>query len=104
MLMDLEKYSVLQLKLFTDLLENHPYSFLPVLKDALQFICWLCFTVDGSALVFQRLVIFCLNILKQAILCAEYRAPKHSQGNMGIRHYVTLQLNCFHINFPIRGI
>ena len=76
--MDLEKYSVLTLKLYTDLLENHPYSFLPVLKDSLQLICWLCFTEDGRQLVFQRLVIFCLNILKQVILCAEYRTPKHS--------------------------
>ena len=75
---DLEKYSVLNVKLFTDLLENHPYSFLSVLKDALQFICWLCFTEDGRCLVFQRLVIFCLNILKQVILCPEYRTPKHS--------------------------
>ena len=76
--MDLEKYSVLMLKLFTDLLENHPYSFLPILKDSLQFICWLCFTEGGRVLVFQRLVIFCLNILKQVILCAEYKTPKHS--------------------------
>ena len=78
MLMDLEKYSILQLKLFTDLLEHHPYSFLPVLRDSLQFVCWLCFTEEGTALVFQRLAILCLNILKSVILCPEYRLPKHN--------------------------
>ena len=81
LVIELEKYSVLTLKLFTDLLENHPYSFLQVLKNALQLICWLCFTADGRDLVFQRLVIFCLNILKQVILCAEYKTPKHSQDS-----------------------
>ena len=75
--MELEKYSVMILKLFTDLLENHPYSFIPLLKDALQFICCLCFMEEGRTLVFQRLVIFCLNILKQIILCAEYKKSKH---------------------------
>ena len=30
-----EKYSVLQMKLVADLLENHPFSFLPVMKEAL---------------------------------------------------------------------
>jgi len=34
-----EKYSVLQMKLVADLLENHPFSFLPVMKEALNVIC-----------------------------------------------------------------
>ena len=76
----LEKYVILHLKLFTDLLENHPYSFLVVMKECLQFICWLCFTPEGTSLIFQRSAIFALNILKQVILCPEYKPSKHDQG------------------------
>jgi len=76
-----DKYVILHLKLFTDLLENHPYSFLVVMKDCLQFICWLCFTSEGSSLLFQRAAIFSLNILKQVMLCPEYKPSKHDNSS-----------------------
>ena len=60
-----EKYSVLQMKLLADLLENHPFSFLPVMKEALNVICRLCFTPEGEGLLFQRFIIMSFNIIKQ---------------------------------------
>ncbi len=71
-----EKYSVLHMKLLGDLLENHPFSFLPVLKEALTVICRLCFTPEGEGLLFQRFIIMSFNIIKQVLLCPEYRLPK----------------------------
>lgn len=73
----LEKYLVLFLKLLSDLLDNHPFSFLPVLKSSLDLICFSCFTAEGQKLVFQRFSIFALNLLKQTLLCVEYKPPKN---------------------------
>ena len=67
-----EKYLVLHLKVLTDLLETHPFSFLPVLRPTLEFICSMCFNSD-PALLFQRFTIFCLNLMKQVLLCMEYK-------------------------------
>ena len=71
-----EKYSVLHMKLLADLLENHPFSFLPVMKEALNVICRLCFTPEGENLLFQRFIIMSFNIIKQVLLCPEYKLPK----------------------------
>jgi len=71
----LEKYIVLHLKIWSDLLENHPYSFVNHIRPALTFICSLCFTDEGKGLLFQRFIIFCFNILKGVLLCMEYKPP-----------------------------
>lgn len=71
-----EKYIVLYLKIISDLLENHPFSFLPILKQTLTVVCSLCFTQQGEGLLFQRFIIFSFNIVKQVLLCAEYKLPK----------------------------
>lgn len=73
-----EKYSVLHAKLLADLLENHPYSFMPVMKDTLSIICRLCFTPEGEGLLFQRFIIMSFNIIKQVLLCPEYKLPKNA--------------------------
>ena len=56
---------MLHLKLIYDLLENHPFSFLPLMKQALQLVCSICFSADTEAMLFQRCAIYSLNILKQ---------------------------------------
>lgn len=71
-----EKYLVLHLKILTDLLECHPFSFLHTMKPALELICSLCFSQESASLLFQRFTIFSLNIIKQVLLCMEYRTPK----------------------------
>lgn len=40
----LEKYLVLSLKLFNDLLDTHPYSFVPLMRTSLSFVASTCFT------------------------------------------------------------
>ena len=74
----LEKYAVLHMKLFTDLLDNHPFSFSPLLRSTLEFVCGVCFPQDASeSLLFQRFTIYSLNLIKQVLLCAEYKLPKN---------------------------
>ena len=75
-----EKYSVLHMKLLADLLENHPFSFLSVMKEALNVICRLCFTPEGEGLLFQRFIIMCFNIIKQVLLCPEFKLPKQQSA------------------------
>jgi len=73
----LEKYCVLHQKIWYDLLENHPFSFVQHISTCLSFICSLCFTPAGEGLLFQRFTIFCLNLLKGILLCMEYRPAKN---------------------------
>jgi len=75
----LEKYIVLHQKIWSDLLENHPYSFVEHIRSALTFICSLCFTDEGTGLLFQRFIIFCFNLLKGVLVCMEYKPPKNIQ-------------------------
>jgi hypothetical protein len=75
-----EKYVILQMKLFADLLESHPFSFVPLLRQVTEFACNICFTPAGNGLLFQRFSVYCLNLLKQVLLCMEYRLPKNSDG------------------------
>jgi len=72
----LEKYIVLHQKIWYDLLENHPFSFVPHLRTALTFVCSLCFTEQGEGILFPRFTIFCLNLVKGVLLCMEYRPAK----------------------------
>ncbi len=78
----LEKYIVLHLKTLSDLLDAHPFSFLPLLNKTLQFICEQCFSAEalnhfGTA-SFRRFNIFAINLLKQVLICMEYKPPKHA--------------------------
>lgn len=50
-------------------------------RSSLELICSECFEVTGPANAdFQRFNIFAFNLLKQVILCPEYRPPKHEHG------------------------
>ncbi|XP_040583365.1 importin-11 [Lepeophtheirus salmonis] len=72
----LEKYAILYMKIMKDVQECHPFSFIPVLKQSLEFVCSLIFTDQGAPYVFPRFVIFCLNFIKQVLLCTYYRLPE----------------------------
>ena len=85
---NLEKYCVLHQKIWYDLLENHPFSFVPHISTCLTFICSLCFTPQGEGLMFQRFTIFSLNLLKAILLCMEYRPAKNIEDT---RDPLTLQ-------------
>ena len=85
---NLEKYCVLHQKIWYDLLENHPFSFVQHISTCLSFICSLCFTPQGEGHMFQRFTIFSLNLLKGILLCMEYRPAKNVEDT---RDPLTLQ-------------
>ena len=92
----LEKYTVLHPKIWSDLLENHPFAFIQHINTALTFVCSLCFTCQGDGLLFQRFTIFSLNLLKGVLLCMEYRPAKNIEDT---RDPVTLQAHAIKAEF-----
>ncbi len=95
----LEKYLVLHLKMVADLLEQHPFSFMPVMKESLGTICSLCFTNEGEGLLFQRFIILAFNILKQTLLCAEYKLPKQKEeGTKTLIEFSQSLYSCFYVD------
>lgn len=71
-----EKYLVLQTKVFLDLLENHPFSFIQFIKPSLELTLHYVFTPAGEGLLFQRLIVQCMNLMKCVLQCAEYKPCK----------------------------
>ena len=92
----LEKYIVLHLKIWCDLLENHPFSFVHHIRTALTFVCSLCFTEQGEGILFPRFTIFCLNLVKGILLCMEYRPAKVIEET---REPLTLQAHSIKTEF-----
>ncbi|MCL4130243.1 UNVERIFIED_CONTAM: hypothetical protein GTU68_066008, partial [Idotea baltica] len=71
-----EKYLVLLTKVFLDLLESHPFSYIQFIKPSLNLILHYIFTPAGDGMLFQRLVVQCMNLLKGMLVCAEYKPCK----------------------------
>lgn len=73
----LEKHVTTMWKIIGDLLETHPFSFVPFLQGALEFSAYFGFSEEGQRLVFERVTIHTLNLLKGIVLCPEFIAPKN---------------------------
>ncbi|CAL8143654.1 unnamed protein product [Orchesella dallaii] len=81
----LEKHIITMWKVVADLLEIHPLSFVPFLSTGLEFAAYFGFSEEGRALVFERVAIHSLNLMKAIILCTEFRAPRTLEANIGGR-------------------
>lgn len=71
-----EKYVVLFTKVLHDVLELHPFSYVPFIKPSLECAISLCFTEAGEGLLFERFIVQSLNLIKAIVSCAEYRPCK----------------------------
>jgi len=76
----LEKHVISMWKIVGDMLEIHPLSFVPFLQAGLEFAAYFGFAEEGRSIVFERLAIHALNLMKGIILCAEFRAPRSIEG------------------------
>ncbi len=68
-------------KIIGDLLETHPLSFVPFLQPGLEFATYFGFAEEGRTVVFERVAIHALNLLKGIILCPEFRTPRTLDEN-----------------------
>ncbi|KAH6938891.1 hypothetical protein HPB50_014678 [Hyalomma asiaticum] len=71
-----EKYVVLFTKVLHDVLELHPFSYIPFIKPSLETAVSLCFTEAGEGLLFERFIVQSLNLIKAIVSCAEYCPSK----------------------------
>ncbi|KAB7497155.1 Importin-11 [Armadillidium nasatum] len=70
------KYIILLTKVFLDLLESHPFSFIQFIKPSLEMVLHYIFTPAGEGLLFERFIVQCMNLLKGILVCAEYKPSK----------------------------
>jgi len=67
-------------KIVGDMLEIHPLSFVPFLNSGLEFATYFGFSEEGRSLIFERVAIHALNLMKGIVLCPEFRAPRNYEG------------------------
>ncbi|XP_057379434.1 importin-11-like [Daphnia carinata] len=71
-----EKYLVVHCKVLRDLLDFHPFSFVPFIRMTVEFVLHYLFQPENQILLFDSFVVQCLNLIKGIVLCAEYRPAK----------------------------
>lgn len=75
-----EKYLVVHCKVLRDLLDSHPFSFVPFIRLTIEFVLHYVFHPEYSILLFDTFVVQCLNLVKGIVLCAEYKPAKVIEG------------------------
>lgn len=75
-----EKYVVVHCKVLRDLLDFHPFSFVPFIRMTVEFVLHYLFQLENQILLFDSFVIQCLNLVKGIVLCAEFRPAKVIEG------------------------
>ncbi|POI35563.1 hypothetical protein CIB84_000686 [Bambusicola thoracicus] len=67
-------------KLFYDLLDfldQHPFSFTPLIQRSLEFAVSYVFTEAGEGVVFERFIVQCMNLIKMIIKNYAYKPSKY---------------------------
>jgi len=75
-----EKYLIVHCKVLRDLLDFHPFSFVPFIRMTIEFVLHYLFQPEFQVLLFDSFVVQCLNLVKGIILCAEYKPAKVFEG------------------------
>lgn len=68
-----EKFIIHLTKVLLLMLDTHPFSFIDLIQPTLEFCVYYLFTDEGLIFLFERFVIQCFNLIKNILLCAEYR-------------------------------
>lgn len=77
-----EKYLVVHCKVLRDLLDFHPFSFVPFIRMTVEFVLHYLFKPENQVLLFDSFVVQSLNLVKGIVLCAEYRPAKVIEGRL----------------------
>lgn len=91
-----EKFVIHLTKVLMDILEHHPFSYINFIKPTLEFTIYYIFTPAGDALLFERFIIQCLNLIKGILLCVEYKPAKVREET---RDIATLQAHQIKTDF-----
>uniref|UniRef100_A0A8C5N0A2 Importin-11 n=1 Tax=Leptobrachium leishanense TaxID=445787 RepID=A0A8C5N0A2_9ANUR len=77
----LEKVIVLFTKVLLDFLDQHPFSFIPLIQTALEFTVSFVFTEAGNGVVFERFIVRCMTLLKMIIKNDSYKPSKNIEDS-----------------------
>ncbi|XP_028398952.1 importin-11-like [Dendronephthya gigantea] len=71
----LEKLIACLVKVVLGTQEYHRLSCIPLLQDMLEFSAFYVFTKRGTTLVFEKLIIYCCNLMTNITKCETYKPP-----------------------------
>lgn len=90
-----EKFIIHLTKVLISVLDTHPFSFIDFIQPSLEFTTYFLFTAEGCSFLFERFIIQCFNLIKNILLCVEYKPPKVAM----CKHPETLRANEIKIGF-----
>ncbi|CAH2296266.1 importin-11 isoform X1 [Pelobates cultripes] len=77
----LEKIIILFTKVLLDFLDQHPFSFIPVMQTALEFAVSIVFTEAGDGVVFERFIVQCMRLVKMIVKNDSYKPSKNIEDS-----------------------
>ncbi|XP_062984095.1 importin-11 [Elgaria multicarinata webbii] len=75
----LEKTIILFTKVLLDFLDQHPFSFIPLIQRSLEFAVSYVFTEAGEGVVFERFIVQCMNLIKMIVKNYAYKPSKNME-------------------------
>ncbi|NWU90335.1 IPO11 protein, partial [Upupa epops] len=77
----LEKTIILFTKVLLDFLDQHPFSFMPLIQRSLEFAVSYVFTEAGEGIVFERFIVQCMNLIKMIVKNYAYKPSKNVEDS-----------------------
>uniref|UniRef100_A0A8C3JXG4 Importin-11 n=1 Tax=Calidris pygmaea TaxID=425635 RepID=A0A8C3JXG4_9CHAR len=77
----LEKTIILFTKVLLDFLDQHPFSFTPLIQRSLEFAVSYVFTEAGEGIVFERFIVQCMNLIKMIVKNYAYKPSKNVEDS-----------------------
>ncbi|XP_074923074.1 importin-11 isoform X2 [Chelonoidis abingdonii] len=77
----LEKTIILFTKVLLDFLDQHPFSFTPLIQRSLEFAVSYVFTEAGEGVAFERFIVQCMNLIKMIVKNYAYKPSKHFEDS-----------------------
>ncbi|KAB0395044.1 hypothetical protein E2I00_007536, partial [Balaenoptera physalus] len=77
----LEKTIILFTKVLLDFLDQHPFSFTPLIQRSLEFSVSCVFTEVGEGVTFERFIVQCMNLIKMIVKNYAYKPSKNFEDS-----------------------
>uniref|UniRef100_A0A4X2M098 Importin-11 n=1 Tax=Vombatus ursinus TaxID=29139 RepID=A0A4X2M098_VOMUR len=77
----LEKTIILFTKVLLDFLDQHPFSFTPLIQRSLEFAVSYVFTEMGEGITFERFIVQCMNLIKMIVKNYAYKPSKNVEDS-----------------------
>uniref|UniRef100_A0A8C5XGF8 Importin-11 n=1 Tax=Microcebus murinus TaxID=30608 RepID=A0A8C5XGF8_MICMU len=77
----LEKTIILFTKVLLDFLDQHPFSFKPLIQRSLEFSVSYVFTEIGEGVTFERFIVQCMNLIKMIVKNYAYKPSKNFEDS-----------------------